>query len=542
MPPRGALLSQSDPENPTVAAQPASLDPLIGTLVADKFRIQGMIGRGGMGAVYRAVQEPLGRPVALKVLRIVDGDPDHEETFRRRFFREASVCSRLTHPHTVRLFDFGSTDDDVLFIAMEYLEGMTLKELFRADAPIAPRRAIRLIVQVCGALEEAHAQGVVHRDLKPSNILVTEQGEQGEFIKVLDFGLAKEFDSGRTDLTRTGSVMGSPMYMSPEQIEGHKLDGRTDIYAIGVLLYMALTGTTPFKRGNSMMVLMSHVSKPPRPMREMAPEAEITDALIWTTLACLQKSPEDRFRSVPELVRALKACDAELRGDIDCRLELRLDDGIVLLPSDVEETQGIHEVSRVQRVSAGVPDSGPDATMDAGRASAGSLPSWARLMLVASPIVVGLAALAVAIVFAVDNLGTPVPEAPSVETIEPVLPPPEVVLPPAQMRVDVRSDPDGAVVKRGRLVLGTTPLQLMMPPGDVWTLDLSAEGRATRSVEIDGAIPLLQIILAPLPPEPVRRPSTEPKAREPDAKETTEEPPTDGRQAPTSDIKDPWAP
>ncbi len=290
----------------STASRGAAPDPLIGRVVNDRFKIAALIARGGMGKVYRAEQAPLGRLCALKILNPnYAGDSDPE--FHRRFFLEASIASKLTHPNTVTIFDYGRTDDDIYYMAMEYLEGVTLHKALRQGAPFAEERAAHIARQICRALREAHSLSVIHRDLKPANIFLTEHGDEKDFVKVLDFGLVKAVgDNKGEDLTQTGLFMGSPKYMAPEQIRGDRVDARTDIYALGVIMYEMLTGKVPFDRPNSVNILMAHVNEEVPPMRVTLPSIQISQALEETVLRCMSKDPDQRLSSMDEVLGALK--------------------------------------------------------------------------------------------------------------------------------------------------------------------------------------------------------------------------------------------
>ena len=233
-------------------------DKMLGRILDDRFEIKKYLTRGGMGRIYLAEQRPLGREVVVKML---DVKSERVEEFRRRFFLEASLCARLSHPNIVRIFDYGCDNNDY-FIAMEYLKGQTLHDVIRADAPVEPLRAIHLLKQVCAALEEAHANGIIHRDLKPANLFVSDHGIRGEFVKLMDFGLVKDLQLA-AEVTQTGHALGSPLYMSPEQITGEPVDPRTDVYALGVILFIMLTGKRPYKKGSPMQVMMSQLHEPP---------------------------------------------------------------------------------------------------------------------------------------------------------------------------------------------------------------------------------------------------------------------------------------
>jgi serine/threonine-protein kinase len=280
-------------------------DPLIGRVVNDRFKITALIARGGMGKVYRAEQSPLGRVCAIKVLN-PNYAGEHDPEFHKRFFLEASIASKLTHPNTVTIFDYGRTEDEIYYMAMEYLEGHTLHRAIR-EGFFPEERAAHIARQICRALREAHSLGVIHRDLKPANIFLVEHGDETDFVKVLDFGLVKNVSGDKAeDLTQTGLFMGSPKYMAPEQIRGDRVDARTDIYALGIILYEMITGKVPFDRPNSVNILMAHVNEEPPPMRQMNPAINISPQIEDAVARCMAKDPDQRFRSMDEVLAALK--------------------------------------------------------------------------------------------------------------------------------------------------------------------------------------------------------------------------------------------
>jgi serine/threonine-protein kinase len=297
----------TDRSSAAVAKSTGAPDPLLGRVINDRFKITALIARGGMGKVYRAEQSPLGRVCAIKVLN-PNYAGDHDPEFHKRFFLEASIASKLTHPNTVTIFDYGRTEDEIYYMAMEYLEGHTLHRAIREAALFPEDRAAHIARQVCRALREAHSLGVIHRDLKPANIFLVEHGDETDFVKVLDFGLVKNIsgDGKGEDLTQTGLFMGSPKYMAPEQIRGDKVDARTDIYALGIIMYEMLTGKVPFDRPNSVNILMAHVNEEPPPLRQMNPNVNVSPAIEDTLARCLAKDPDQRFRSMDEVLAALK--------------------------------------------------------------------------------------------------------------------------------------------------------------------------------------------------------------------------------------------
>ncbi|MCA9608965.1 MAG: serine/threonine protein kinase, partial [Myxococcales bacterium] len=234
------------------APELAEEDPLLGRVIEGRFEVIRRLAAGGMGVVYEAKQVPLGRRIALKILE-VQRTPGSDKTFKDRFFLEASAAARLAHPNTIVVHDYGSTDDGMCFIAMEYLGGGTLSSYLKEKGPLAPPDAIHVGLQVASSLREAHAQGLVHRDLKPGNVMFAPRGGDNLFVKVLDFGLVKVLDQDKDalQLTQSGVMMGSPRYMAPEQVKAAPTDPRTDIYSFGAVFYHMLTGAPPFHAGSA---------------------------------------------------------------------------------------------------------------------------------------------------------------------------------------------------------------------------------------------------------------------------------------------------
>ena len=280
----------------------SSGDPLIGAGLPGGYVILEQIGDGGMGRVYRAEQSALGRTVAVK---IVHSHLLADETTVARFITEARAASRLNHPNSLSVIDFGQTEAGQYYLVMEYLRGRDLARVVAEEGLLPFHRIIDILRQLLDALSEAHGLGVIHRDLKPDNIIVEPMRTGGDFVKVVDFGLAKVLNSGATSITAAGIVCGTPDYMSPEQVRGDELDARSDLYAVGVILFELLTGKLPFVANSPTQVLLMQMSAPPPDPRKVAAERDIPEVLADVTLRALAKSAAERFQSAEEFADAL---------------------------------------------------------------------------------------------------------------------------------------------------------------------------------------------------------------------------------------------
>jgi eukaryotic-like serine/threonine-protein kinase len=281
---------------------PVSLDKLVGRTLNNRYVVKRKIGEGGFGAVFEGMQVATERPVALKVLHPQSvSDP----TVVARFRREAEACSKLRSPNTVIIYDFDQTEDGVLYLAMELVRGQSLQDIQRGSGTITAERCLHILDQVAAALGEAHAQGIVHRDMKPENIMVEERAGE-DFVKVLDFGIAKivsgDGGKGSPALTAIGQTVGTLEFMSPEQLRGKPLDGRSDIYALGMVAYEMLTGELPFKKSKSTTeIIQFHLQTPPPPPSSLKPELEIPQAVDELVQKMCAKAREDRHASTDEL-------------------------------------------------------------------------------------------------------------------------------------------------------------------------------------------------------------------------------------------------
>ena len=282
----------------TSPARYGDLEP--GRMIADRFKIISKLAEGGMGKVYVATQEPIGRQIALKVLR---REFSADELAVKRFFREAVAASKLHHPNTITILDYGECEDETLFIAMELLDGENLHALLNREGSLGVHRAVRIAVQIAKSLAEAHKKGVIHRDLKPENIFISAVEGETDLVKVLDFGIAMvQHGEAATRITRAGYVCGTPEYMSPEQARADALEGTSDLYALGILLWEMLVGDVPYSAATPLGTVLQHQSQPIPVMPGAFPE-QLKD-FIYRAIA---KDAAERPQSAEAFIRALYA-------------------------------------------------------------------------------------------------------------------------------------------------------------------------------------------------------------------------------------------
>jgi len=283
-----------------VAEGAASL--AVGEVIAGKYRIEGILGSGGMATVFSAWHEELEQRVALKMLHAgTRSDP----TAEKRFVREARHAARIQSEHVARIIDVGRTDGDLVYIVMEYLEGNDLSRVLKARGPLPVGEVVEHLVQACDAIAVAHSMGIVHRDLKPANLFLTRRIDGTTCVKVLDFGIAKAFDTPEAnELTSATTMIGSPMYMAPEQMaNAREVDARADIWSLGVIAYRLLTRQLPFQGENVVELAMNIASKPPRPLRELRPD--VSPVLEMAVMRCFERDPDARWPDVGAFVQTI---------------------------------------------------------------------------------------------------------------------------------------------------------------------------------------------------------------------------------------------
>jgi eukaryotic-like serine/threonine-protein kinase len=286
----------------------ASAD-LLGSVMADRYHILKKLGEGGMGTVYLAEHVKMGRKSALKVMNPgMNTDPDAIA----RFNREASNASRLSHPNICGIYDFGETPDGLIYLAMEFIEGKALTDLIEGDGALQPARAASIVHQTADALQVAHDAGIVHRDLKPDNIMVTKNRDGSDLVKVVDFGIAKASSSDAQKVTKTGLVVGTPEYMSPEQLAGDKLDGRSDTYSLGLVAFNCLTGKLPFPSESAQEAMIMRLTDRPRTLAEIRPDVEWPEELQAVMDKALARDAADRYQSAAQFGRDFAAVVAEM--------------------------------------------------------------------------------------------------------------------------------------------------------------------------------------------------------------------------------------
>lgn len=470
------------------AGQPG-IDPYIGATIDGRYEVESLIGEGGMGVVYRCTHTIIGKKVAMKVLR---ADMARSEEVVGRFLNEARSASSIGNPHIIDISDFGRLPDGATYFIMEYLEGTSLSGAAERGPPPLDRIGA-IIIQLAEALGAAHDVGIVHRDLKPENIFLVRRGSQRDFVKVLDFGIAKVANAaGR--FTQAGQVFGTPHYMSPEQAAGANVDHRADIYAVGVILYELVTGRLPFDADTFMGILSQHMYKEPEPPSTLIQFQRLDPDLERVILCCLKKNPDDRYQRMSEL-------ESDLRQIF------------------VEPAVSSRELR---------------ATALSGLQFQAERPARRRWII--SGLLVGLAAAGAAGAWVVQRGKLPPGLAAGEDRPEkPALVPPSAPPAPVPTFVAVAVEPLAAHVFRGEQDLGSSPV-MVEQAGQPIQLVARAAGYLPQAFIVDGTVTKISVKLDPLPKVAPARPQTKAAPR-PAAKTTvSSKKPSEG----SGELVNPW--
>jgi serine/threonine-protein kinase len=456
-----------DQEVPTGLRQALRNDPYLGATIDGRYKVEAQLGEGGMGVVYRCTHTIIGKKVAMKVLR---SDLARDAEVTERFLNEAKAASLIGNSHIIDISDFGQFADGATYFVMEFLAGTPLSKALEGGAAIPIPRIVHIARQLAEGLAAAHESGIVHRDLKPDNIFLITRGAEKDFVKILDFGIAKVSTTGEGKLTRAGAVFGTPHYMSPEQAAGAPVDHRGDIYSLGVILYEMASGRVPFDADNFMGILTQHMYKAPVPMRALVPApADVPPGLEAIVLKSLSKRPEDRYQTMGELI-----------ADLD-----KLQSGQV--PSAVNEMMAR---SNGFNVPADYFNKGQmPAPMPATPIEIPQKSRW--------PLAAGLAGVAVAVglvfaIFAKSNKSdaSPPPTAETTPAVAaPVAPPAEAPVAPAVRgkEVVVAVEPLDAHVFRGDTDLGMSPVRVEVAEGQTLDLEVRFAGYKSQALKLDGS-------------------------------------------------------
>lgn len=552
-------------------------DPLIGKVVDGRYRFESVLGEGGMGIVYRATHIALNKPLAIKVLR---PEVSKNEEIVARFRQEAQSASAIGNQHIIDISDFGLMPDGATYFVMEFLEGQSLTTAIEGG-DFGTQRIVAVAKQLCSALGAAHEVGIVHRDMKPDNVQLIPRGGTDDFVKVLDFGIAKVGGS-TSKLTQAGQVFGTPHYMAPEQCAGAQVDARTDVYAVGIILYEMATGNVPFDADNLMGILTKHLYENPVPPHELPPPVDVAPALEAVIMKAIAKKPEQRYQSMAELSADLDAVgsgatpravvdqvdrqsqttDHDLMSLDEAPGRVTLDVGQPTIPTRSRWPWILGLLALVAAVGAVFALGGEDGEGGGLTGAAGE----AALVEEPEPVAEG-AQPAIP-----DPAAVPVPEEPADPTaaepagpvepaavLEPSVPvePTTPTEPPAAAvpSVSLTSVPSGAEVFQGNARLGVTPLSVPKPARGTATLVLRRSGYRDKSVRLrksSGSSLKVRLLrrrtVSPANPKPtttsqepapsaVPTPPAEPSPK-PEPKPKPKPKPPSGRLQ--SEVLDPW--
>lgn len=487
--------------------RPVRDDPFLGATIDGRYRVEALLGKGGMGVVYQCSHTIIGKKVAMKVLR---ADLAREPEVTERFLNEAKAASAIGNPHIIDISDFGQFPDGATYFIMEYLVGTPLSKAIEAKEPLPLARILLIACQLAEGLAAAHAAGIVHRDLKPDNIYLIDHGGQKDFVKILDFGIAKVSTADTDKLTRAGAVFGTPHYMSPEQAAGSPVDHRGDIYSLGVILYELVSGRIPFDADNFMSVLSQHMYKTPAPLRSSGPvSSEILPGMEALVLKCLSKRPEDRYQNMQELLLDLERL--RVGQEPGAMSEMTERPSAFKLPAYFDKPETSSQASKLPlRV--------------------GPRRHWP----IVAGLTGGLAALGVIVAIVAQSsrsdagLRAQKPQA-SAAVPEDFKPEPSL-----SRQVIVAVEPLDAHVYRGPVDLGPSPVMLGLREGQEAVLVARREGYKDSTITVDGTIARTAIKLEPL--DARSAPARTKRSRETQAEKSKKKRPRSGG----GEIVNPW--
>ena len=444
-------------------------DPYLGATIDGRYRVELVLGEGGMGVVYKGRHKVIDKAVAIKVLR---ADMARDTEITERFLREARAASSIGNPHIIDISDFGTLPDGSAYFVMEFLDGIPLTSLLRTGDPLPVTRLIRIAQQMADGLQAAHQREIVHRDLKPDNVFIIDRGSEKDFVKILDFGIAKVSTATTSRLTRHGSVFGTPHYMSPEQAAGAPVDHRTDIYSLVVILYELSCGRVPFDADNFMGILTQHMYQAPVPIRALVPPQDVPPGLEAIILKCLSKKPDQRFQSMAELFEDLEKLHKGLVPDAVNDMMAR--SGGFNVPADFFKSAMPVPVpatpSRMMRRSP--------------------WPLYAGI----AGVIAAVSIVSFILIFGTQSGATTAASAssPVASVPAPIVPPAVSVAAPAPSAsaaptvhdVTVTAEPPTAEVTQGNNKLGTVPVKVPIPIGSSATVTLTNPGYLDEPVTL----------------------------------------------------------